>query len=137
MRYLFLALPLILFPVSGFAQIPLTVKGTSEGSIGKQLIYQVEREIEDHRDYSLVDSEETHFMTLEIRAIPYKEGSDRATAYSVAWTLPHSELEGVLEVFFSSTVGYCGYERVEGTARQLVRRTDQYASEIKEAAGRR
>jgi hypothetical protein len=101
--------------------------------MAKQLVYQVEREIEDHRDYSLVGSKESHFMTLEIRALPYREGSDEATAYSVTWTITTPELDG-LEIFYTSTAGYCGYQRVEGTARELVRRTDQYVGVIREAA---
>lgn len=133
MRCLSLTLLLILFPVSGFAQIPLAVNGDSEGSVARQLIYQLEREIEDHGDYSLADSEETHLMTLEIRAMPYAEGSDEATAYSLTWTVPNSGTEAGLEVFYGSTVGYCGYDRVEGTARELVRRTDRYVSNLAEA----
>ena len=131
MRHFCLAL-LILIPTSGYAQSRVSVNGHAEGSVGKNLIYQVEREIEDHGDMILTDKDEEHIMTLEIRALPHTEGSDDATAYSVTWTVADPDSEA--ELFWGSTVGYAGYERVEDSARQLVRRTDESLDTLSEMA---
>lgn len=51
----------------------------------------------------------------------------------MTWTIDDPKNEG-LEYYYKSTVGYCGYDRVDGTARQLTRRTSRIADQIVEAA---
>lgn len=77
MHRFYLSLLLLLLPLSGFAQVAVSVDETVEGNVGSQMVYQVKREIEDHSELLLSDTDERHTISLKVKSMPYSEVSKK------------------------------------------------------------
>ena len=104
-----------------------------EGMVGESLVYEIRETIRESSGLNLVDSDQSYFRII-VSAMPkYENNPATATIYSIQWVLYSEEEEETgLPFLIDTTMGYCGSQAVENSARNIAARTDQLMSDIRQ-----
>lgn len=131
---------LVLLVLQGFvagissAQNAIWVSATADDSVGRQLVFELKEGIRRSAAMRLVDRSQDaqvfiHLVTMD----PDRpSGGGNRTIYSVVWTV-QSFHANPLEVFLTTQVGICGYQRASACAGGLVATTDEQVSDLRRA----
>jgi hypothetical protein len=111
---------------SGAANV--SVESYGNDMVGRSLVYEVKEEFRDSEAFNLVSSADESIPVITSTMPKNKNNPSIATIYSVKWVY---SVKGVsLPYYLDGTLGYCGSDVVESSARSIVASTDKLVSEI-------
>jgi hypothetical protein len=109
----------------------VSIESYADDMVGLSLVYEVKEEFRSSPAFNLV-SREGGTLRIIISTMPrYEDNPSISTIYSVKWTL-RMEGDG-LPLYVNGTLGYCGRDVVESSARSIVASTDELVSDLVDA----
>lgn len=120
-------------PVLGQENGPadVSVESYADDMVGRSLVYEIKEEFRNSSGFNLSSSEEGTIRVIVSTMPRYKDDPSISTIYSVKWTL--SVDGGGLPYYLDGTLGYCGRDVVESSARSIVASTDELVSDLVDA----
>ena len=120
-------------PVLGQESGPtdVSVESYAGDMVGRSLVYEIKEEFRNSSGFNLSSSEEGTIKIIISTMPRYKEDPNISTICSVKWTL--SVEGGGLPYYLDGTLGYCGRDVVESSARSIVASTDELVSDLVDA----
>jgi hypothetical protein len=107
----------------------VAVVSFADDMVGQSLVYEVKEEFRDSSRFKLVENNNA-FRVL-ISTMPKEKGNKSiSTIYSVKWIFVTEEK--MLPYYIDSSMGYCGRDVVESSARSIVASTDQVLSDLQD-----
>lgn len=114
----------------GLAQI--YVNSDASDSVGRQVLYEYKEAIHRSGVMKIANTEEKAGYKVFFNSIELKtnatSGDGYSTVFSMNWTINFPQCSGL---YWSSTVGYCGIDRVKDCAADLVSQTERVVSEFR------
>ncbi len=126
-KYLFFLF--IIFTLNILAQsekFAIEIIDNTSDNVGESLVYQIKEKIRESNSLRLTLKDEGR-MQIEIKTLSY-EKSQVLTIYTVIWIL---KPVGQLPIYYESTLGYVGIDRINNVAISLVAQTDRLIEELK------
>jgi hypothetical protein len=120
-------------PVVGQESGPtdVSVESYADDMVGRSLVYEIKEEFRKSSGFNLSNSKEGTIKVVISTMPRHRDDPNISTLYSVTWTL---SVEGVgLPYYLDGTLGYCGRDVVESSARSIVASTDDLVSYLAEA----
>lgn len=104
-------------------RMPVYVESQADDSVGKRLVYQFKEGLKKSESMYLTYVRE---LGLKVTIVTLEGDSDcpgTQTVYSIVWLWDNPDQW--LPFYLTSSVGYCGYLRVEDVAESLVAETNE------------
>lgn len=106
--------------------IPVEILDLFEDNVGQRLAYKIREEIRKSNAFRLTTYDESR-LQIRISSISYDEEYNAATIYSVIWLICSPE---TFPIYFNSTVGYAGGNRIDEVAERIVANTDKMLQDL-------
>lgn len=107
------------------------VSGTTEDSVGRQIVFSVKESIRRSAGLSLAESEADSRIQVQLVTLdPDAPDGSRRTIYSAVWTV-RTLHQTPVTMYLTQFVGICGQNRVAGCAQNLVAITDEQVSKVR------
>lgn len=129
MKFNFIILLLIIVSSSILAQpgkFAIEVIDNSSDRVGEVLTYQIKEKIRESNSLRLTYEEEVR-MQIDIKTMSY-EDSRALTIYAIVWIL---KPEGDSPIYYTSSLGYAGKDRINKVALSKVARTVKLIENLK------
>jgi len=129
-KNIFITLAVIFSAISIDAQINVYISNTSKDIVGSRLAYKIKENIRKSSGMQLVPAENE--SVIQIRMVTLDPGNNgNSTVYSVVWTI--TQLTNLsAKLYWTSSVGTCGSNRVDEVSESLVAQTDDIIDELLE-----
>jgi len=114
----------------GEAPVGIEVIDNADDVIGSRLIYHIREIIRKSEGYYLSNSNQNRLILNVLATDPFEsipEDRGHISVTSVIWTMGYKNNE-YCQCYFSSTIGYCGANRVKEAAEAIVAEADDYLS---------
>lgn len=125
----------IIVPAHGQTPLNIYVSSSGEDSVGQRLVYSIKQHLRKDPTVAVTDSPKgaslvLHVMTMDPNVdAPGSSGlTNRLTAYSALWLIPHP---GALDSLIYNDFGVCGTGKIYECSETIAARTDKYASEVR------
>lgn len=118
--------PVLAQDKSGAANV--SVEAYGDDMVGRSLVYEVKEEFRDSEAFNLVSSTDESIQVIISTMPKNKDNPSISTIYSVKWVYNVEDVS--LPYYIDGTLGYCGSDVVESSARSIVASTDELVSEI-------
>jgi hypothetical protein len=132
----FLTVALLSFPCTDSSaqdDTQVAVEAYTDTNAGQSLVFEIKEKFRSSEAFEL--SQVNAYIYFRIFTMPYDdENPNLSVIYSVVWTIPSdTENPNVFPYYYNHTMGYAGTNRYEETARNLVARTDEIDTRLREA----
>lgn len=115
------------------AQINIYVQDDSEDRVGGRLVYEIKEELSSSSFFNLY-SYKPKDKTILVMVVMTMDKNDNnayagsATMYAVVWYA--NDPKDAFPSLLNHTMGYCGKDRVEEAAKNLVAKTKKFLDEL-------
>lgn len=108
-------------------KIKIQIIGNQEDITGRRLVFKMKEIFRSSQRFDLTD-DDSAVMLIVFQTMPrYPKQPDSSTIYSIVWA---SRLIQSWPIYIDSTLGYCGAQKIDEVAEDLVADTDNVVSDI-------
>jgi len=116
----------------GESKAHIGVISTAEDTVGSQLVYKIKEGLRSSKGMTLASPDES-VVQLRVITLDPDDNTGRRTIYSVVWTVPQFTNKSA-KLYWTSSVGICGANRISSCAESLIAETDKVVSEVQDVA---
>lgn len=111
-----------------YEKYPVEILDNSYDRVGESLVYQIKEKLRESNSLRLTIDDENR-LQIDIKTMSY-EDSRVLTIYSIIWILKPVDQ---LPIFYDSTLGYVGSDRINNVAISIVAQTDKLLDNLRKA----
>ena len=113
-------------------QVAVEVLDQSDGMVGERLVYFVRESFRRSAAFRLTDTSEPRLQVIITTMPRFKDSPNTSAMYSVVWNLViGSDASGWTTLYMDNTLGYAGSDVAQGSAEDVVARTDKLLSQVR------